>query len=250
MSQEWDIAPSPKNFISAVESILFKDNYLSTGVFVTDILDFALWIIGHDAHDDLDRGAWVTSSAKGQVIYPVLLESGILVDHGLLRLGGGPGRLIHSGTEYSKPKNLLKDKEEPDLRILWQAIEKETELQIAFGVMPGCMIFNPLHVLGTAVESIFAPYCAHESNRPLDFVDEEAYYITPFWLSQSLVLSLGSTKMLARNIGKEGVIAVAGNHALRFHSLVSNVPTVVRMNACLGCCLDLCLEAKYPYVVC
>lgn len=97
-------------------------------------------------------------------------------------------------------------------------------------------------MLSVALESIFLRKCLSKGTHDDGSPDVNAYYVTPQW---------NETVKNPENEDKTPVVAVHGNEELRLFSLTCGKPGVIRMGACLKCCLRVCRsDKKYKYVVC
>jgi len=115
-------------------------------------------------------------------------------------------------------------------------------LALTCGVSGDPLVYNPYTVLSTASNCHFVSSCTHDPAAELKDVDKNAYYITPAW---------DPVKGGQGGRGGIGVVAVHGNEDLRFFALACGIPGVVRLNACLKCCLDVCRSSgKFQFVVC
>lgn len=85
---------------TAIGIILQRGVRQSIGI--SHLLDWALSLIGHDVHDDLQKAGWVISNFYGQVVYPKLYETQSLQKRGFLTLSWAPGQLFYNGNIYKR----------------------------------------------------------------------------------------------------------------------------------------------------
>ena len=231
------------------------------------VLAYALKLVGHediDRHEDLGQERWVISCYKGQAVYPKVFETGNICQPGFLALRWAPGSLFFDGEIYDRgigpvdrrletdpvmtesprtvtePLNLY-----PSMRMEWKVVRYDGYLEIY--LMCKHIIGLPSFILSSLAHALVIS-CQHDRASLLHRTDPNTHYID---LSFS-VEHVFSTSDTERRIG---VIAVDGNTDLRIFAM-SVLPddllgcVVIRDNACLQCCLDLCREVGYRYVMC
>ena len=219
-----------------------------------DILVWALAKVGHKTEDVKDQN-WVTSCFKGQAVYPKLFESRSICQPGFLTLSWAPGLLFFSGetydraigpqsrqkmlppdpvsTEVSRPLNLV-----PNMKMEWKVVRRDGYLEI----YPVCgqYVGQAFKVLANLADGLILRGCPHDSSSPLERPDMLAYYKGSF----------SSTKDQERQ-GRVGVVAVDGDAGLRMFAMSGPTePFVIRSDACLQCCLDLCRKFHYNSLIC
>jgi hypothetical protein len=235
---------------------------------ISAIFDTVLFLCGHKTSEEINwaaatrgEGCWIASAYRGQVIYPLYLDSGTLHGQALLKLGGGPGDIQYEGARYNLviwrriglhanlhlwdsvsvdgPKNLL-----PAEKLEWQVHMGEGCLELGFGITSTAKSFNPMTVLLNASHSLFVSHCPHPKDVPLDVADINSFFITPHF-----DLVSGTIPEAHYPPDKTAVVAVAGNEGLRFFALAGETPAVIRQSACLQCCIDICRRSGYTHVV-
>jgi hypothetical protein len=237
---------------------------------LTNVLQAALSVVGHDVADDLNRDVWVLSCYKGQAMYPKLFETRCLQDPGYLTPSWAPGLLCYDGEVYSKaigdrgagqtfgrrrpndmatkdvnlPINLV-----PDQRLVWRVVRADGFLRINVGIeVDGTwmsMIYSPFIMLINLSFALIASSCPHSADEPLKSPDKWCQYTEP---SEPL----GSSEPTV-DPNFISIVAVDGNDGLRMYSLGfynDPFPFVVRNGACIACCLEICRMAGYPAIVC
>jgi len=88
--------------------------------------------------------------------------------------------------------------------------------------------------------------CPHEANSALETEDRFSCYTGPLNPTQPAAITRD------KNYMKVGVVAVDGADDLRFFALScgdTTAPLVVRKDACLSCCLDICRKTCFPVLI-
>ena len=232
-----------------------------------EILAHALKLVGHKQFDDV---GWVISCYKGQAVYPKVFETGNISQPGYLALHWAPGLLFFDGEIYDRgidpvrhdfdmyngletesvvkewsrsvtePLNLY-----PNIRMEWKVARRDGYLE----VYPMCerIVGHAPSILLNLTQALVI-ICPHDKASSLDRPDPNSRYIGPFNFDPF-------TSSAAYAKGQIGVIAVDGNTDLRMFALsaLSGINLelfIVRGNACLQCCLNLCRDAGSRYVIC
>ncbi|KAL7793370.1 hypothetical protein V8C43DRAFT_44267 [Trichoderma afarasin] len=243
--------------IQAISSVLrsrkqqiFEDEHL---------LQWARAMVGHD-FDDEDRCLIITSG-RGQVVYPSVYGSGRIERVGYLRLSnfcgvfryegdvynvvsspddgasdisGHPGQLVYKqnqNIQILQPMNLY-----PNASFSWKiAAQDDGEIQADFLVRVQNSNFtatrSPSFFITALKDTLFYEDCLHDSQSRLEEADR-------FTTNQLLW-----HEEVAKNDEnpRVNIIAVDGSEGLRRFALAdANGPVVLRRDACLRCCLDLC----------
>jgi len=125
-------------------------------------------------------------------------------------------------------------------RITWDVSRGEGTLTIAlvstdFASFPGR---NPMNVLVAAAQSLYVD-CSHDRmtklSTPARFVcDTTPAKPEPYPSQGSLV----------------GIVQCDQNEKMRFFTLASGKPGVVRQDSCLQCCITYCRLASLKFVIC
>ena len=232
------------------------------------VLAYALELVGHK---DIDRNGifnqeWVISCYKGQAVYPKVFETGNICQPGYLALYWAPGLLFFDGEVYDKGIGFMAMRPEtnpvmteihrtvtepldlyPNIRLKWKVARRDGYLEFflacesALGHAPS-ILSNLAHALVIS--------CPHDRASLLHKPDPNARY-TDLFLLANQTLSLSGTER------QVDVIAVDGNTDLRMFAMSAlsatdrpEAPIVIRNNACLQCCLDLCREAGSRFLIC
>ena len=260
-----DPYPMPRQFENAIHDIFTSGQ--PRFLHHREILAHALKLVGHKQFDDV---RWVISCYKGQAVYPKVFETGKISQPGYLTLHWAPGLLFFDGEIYDRgidpvyqdlemyngpetesvvkewsrsvtePLNLY-----PSIRMEWKVARRDGYLE----VYPLCerIVGHAPSILSNLTQALLI-ICPHDKALSLDRPDPNSCYIGPFKFNLF-------TSSAAYAKGQIGVIAVDGNTDLRMFALsaLSGINLelfIVRGNACLQCCLNLCREAGYRFVIC
>lgn len=224
----------------------------------------ALALVAHKDFDDKDR---ILSCYKGQAAYLRVFETGSICQPGYLVLYWAPGLLSFEGEAFdrgidlqddtwmgdgreidpvslqpprpvTKPLNLV-----PDMKIEWKVIRCDGYLEVypaggdSFGLAR--------NIISTLAISMILRKCPHESASSLDDPDQFAKYCGPYASPEVKKESPAADRPVR-------VVAVDGDDGLRMFAMSHSGDGhfVIRSNACLQCCLNLCREANYQAVIC
>lgn len=231
---------------------------------VIDIVEWALFLMGVN-DNQLHHSGWVASASKGQVIFWSFFENPKLDFQGLNRLGIVHGTLRYKNCQYKEvrsgnglqyPNTICHPEPVDRLRnlmgrssIVWQVAADEANtllLSCGFSDLEGCR--HPSRMLWAASGSLFASSCEHPPDSQLETADENAYFITPCY-NHSLESEEDGTPETPGAASTVMVVPSAGNAEHRFLALAGREPAVIRGDACLGCCLRICREARYKCVI-
>jgi hypothetical protein len=242
------------------------------------VLEVALSLIGHQPQKwpgGLGLNSWVISSYNGQVVYPRLFEIENPNERGYLILSWAPGLFRFDGEVYqlgldgasftldstiipgmadipvTMPRNLC-----PDQEVIWRVSSTDGWLIItlALGKNASYSPRSPSFILKNMAWALVVESCAHDPESQL--ASSRA------WLTHSGPLKPLGDIHPSRNQLNIDVIAVNGEERLRMYTLASNnfevmsrthyeaSPMVLRVRACLACCLEVCHKANYRVVVC
>ena len=254
-------------FAHAVRIILCTGGLATCSI--NAVLQYALLLIGHDVSQDLETNRWVMSSYKGQVVYPKLFETRNLAESGFLTLSWVTGNVRHLGEVYSRgtgdgwsqareddetvlsktvqyPINLTKD-----CNLKWDVHTSEDSLSIRMGIQRSgdklkvLALTAPFAVLRNLVSALIYIRCPHPPDSALSDPDSSCRYSTSPAIRDHLKRENDAEKIF--------VVADAGNDGLRMFSLGSPAPpfpVVLRKDACLSCCVQLCRRAGYAAIIC
>lgn len=243
----------------------------------SDILARALVLVGHKT-EDVEKRQWVISCSKGQAVYPRVFETENIAQPGYLMLHWAPGSLFFSGETYTRgihpqvgPWNVSIDVTDtvsthmprpvtrplnlvPNMKMEWKVVRRDGYLE----VYPACghHVGRAFNVLSTLTNALILEGCPHDSASPLDSPDLFASYRGPFLsLKNSHRYAQAGTSPEAER--RVNIVAVDGDVGLRMFAIGTYNPrtqhtpqVVIRSNACLQCCLDLCRRARAPYLIC
>lgn len=244
---------------------------------VDDLIRYALLLLGH-VPDDGTKGRrqqdWVASAYRGQVVFPIFLESlSIRAGQPLTRLGFSPGMLLYKKCRYEQaygslirgvepptrmnldlrhihpdkvdgPKNLMSDR-----KLLWNVSVEDKHLLVSMGLSKSLPQVHIMHLLRFASRSLFVASCPHDKDAKIEPPDNEAFFMTPFYDGQ--YRNPGETdEQYRERSGKTAVIAVDKNDGFRFLALCGEGQAVIRGGACLECCIGICRQAGLKTVIC
>ena len=228
-----------------------------------EILAHALILIGHKKPDPK---TWVISCYKGQAVYPRLFETEDICHPGFLALYWAPGSLVFDGEVYDRgiggeamrletnpltsdiprtvtePLNLY-----PSMEMEWKVVRHDGFLEIE----PTCrrLTGRAQSILSNLANALII-MCPHDRALPLPRPDLNSRYVDLFLLAEHLPTTSETEERVH-------ILAVDGNRDLRMFAISvfpeytdSWPPFIIRDNACLQCCLDLCRESRCRYVIC
>ena len=238
-----------------------------------DVLVWTLALVGHKIADVENRG-WVISYSKGQVIWPKVFETRNIHQPGFLMLYWAPGLLFFDGETYdrcmasiqmttieatdthlirpfppvTRPLNLV-----PTMKLEWKVVRLDGYLELS----PICGQHSGLafEILLNLANSLILDECPHDSASSLDKSDLLARYAEPF-PSHKHPTMFSQARTSTEIETPIDVIAVDRDDGLRMFALSTSMRpqyqrlSVIRGNACLQCCLDLCRRFKYDQVIC
>ena len=225
-----------------------------------DIYVYALSLVGHKK-DNLENS--VISSFKGQAVYPKVLETGDICQPGYLTLYWAPGLIYFDGEVYDRaigpvdrelvtnpviteiprpvtePLNLY-----PSMRMKWEVVRYDGFLVIVLTC--GRSMGSAASILSNLTNAL-AISCPHDRALPLRRPDPKSRYIDLFSLA-------GNEASVSDPEGPVNLLAVDGDTNLRMFAMSTflplEVPVIIRDNACLQCCLDLCQETGSRLLIC
>jgi hypothetical protein len=226
-----------------------------------DLLKWAISMVGHK-FDEEDEG-WIMTYSKGQVIYPAIFDTFHIEKQGYLRLCWLPGTLRYQGetfdvvstpysgidtkrTQYaslslppcpevSQPLNLFRNFE-----LSWEiTIQDNKKIHAGLVVRSSEERYfksgaDPTDILYHLRDALILENCPHDHHAQLTSVDRFASYTSPWHEHQGA----------SNSASYVDVIAVDRASELRVFALACTaVPTVLRRNSCISCCLNLCRDA-------
>ncbi|KAI5460296.1 hypothetical protein BGZ63DRAFT_245176 [Mariannaea sp. PMI_226] len=232
---------------------------------VMDIYDWARSLVGHAHIDDEDRSLIMTS-AKGQVVYPLIFEALRVETHGYLRLCVRPGVLRYNNSLYdvvscpetleypelmqtytypnltrfgkvTEPKDL-----HPNFNVSWVAETQDNREIELYMVMkdskkPSFTVKrNPFDLLHHLSSTLLLQDCSHPGHTKLS-EDRDCRYAAP-WHDHSNANNSHSSV---------DIIAIASSDLIRAFALCCTAePKVLRRTACLECSLRVCWRMPNP----
>ncbi|KAF7505508.1 hypothetical protein GJ744_000755 [Endocarpon pusillum] len=241
------------------------------------LLDWTLSLVGHNV-DDFNSDNWIMSCFKGQAVYPLFYDTQTVDKSGYLALVWLPGQIRYGGETYTsvrasnpsylpgrlhsdhdsitackdpvtRPRNLA-----PDIKLLWHVEAGDGFLAVSVGLQSSGkghlpIARSPFIALATLAASYIMESCVHDSHAELDAADKFCSYSGP--IKPIPLQDKGSDP----NISRIGVVAVDGAKDLQFFTLCYRnewgveIPMVIRIDACLKCCLNICRRSDSSILV-
>ena len=240
----------------------------NSGCSVSDIYEQILNLLGHD---DVDRHRWVMSSHHDQAIYPAMLASQHIQPSNVLALECIPGVLMWGSQQYSKVEVALQlqlDDEDSDTeldlgyqpyrpakiprstvlqpqdnfaahKLEWKLRAKESHIEVIL-LAPKFPTFperNPRFVLDSLTESVFIN-CAHDQLASFTTLNSSIYLTHP-----------ADPTPKSQDTSSIGLVQCDKNEQIRFFTLASGQPAIIRQDACIECCLKYCQLLTRRFVV-
>ncbi|KAH6963314.1 hypothetical protein DER45DRAFT_104508 [Fusarium avenaceum] len=231
------------------------------------LLEWARSMVGHKVSAEDEDGNTVVTSGYGQVIYPTLFDTLDIERRGYMGLTSYQGVLIYEGETYqtvtadtgdSVQDELLKLDSScpaqvsvplnafPDLEVFWNVgVQDSRELSIALSVRSrtGCLSLvrmHPMDLFFALEQTLLIERCPHDGCTGINPTDRFCSHNSP----------LDTHQEASDSSSHVDVIPVSYSNDLRCFSLVcTRVPAVLRKNACMACCLDLCREAAVHVLI-
>lgn len=245
-----------------------------TSFTVEAVIDQAMYLVGHTELAN-GPGAWILSSYHGQTLYAEVLQSLKVEPVGLLTLICVPGSLTwndetyhlvekasvllyesdasdssteetiqslsHRAPEALLPPNSVPENAYPSAKLLWRisASENSLKLTVVARSLPDLPERSPLNSIFTAAKSVFVN-CKHDASGALpDGADPYLVYGTP-----SRPIARGQSEMTL------AIVRTDKNEEMRYFTLCSKIPCVIRAQACLQCCIYVARLKDFKCVLC
>ncbi|KAK4212284.1 hypothetical protein QBC37DRAFT_441498 [Rhypophila decipiens] len=240
---------------------------------IESLVDWSLALAGHDVEmssPEHPKSSWAMSCFKGQAIYPIIFESGRVSKNGYLSLALTPGVLEFEGHRYSIVRGKKAEQRAPPMgtdkalsaqkvdrplnshpnisRLKWTVDAGDRILGLGVGLgplqtTPTYFTHDPFRVISILTSGLVVERCSHWGSEPLKEPDLYCGYTSP-------------TSPGAQH-GRHMVSVVASDRAdhLRFYSLASiqaqadQIKAIIRLDACLGCCLSVCRKVEAKFLV-
>ncbi|CVL08867.1 uncharacterized protein FMAN_14104 [Fusarium mangiferae] len=236
-----------------------------------DLLQWARSMVGHKVATGDKGRSTIVSSGHGQVIYPSLFEALNIEKHGYLGLTSHQGILIYEGASYETvtadngdstqdarcellqlssscpsqvspvPLNAFND-----LKVFWKVETQDNrKLSIALSVQSraGHQSFvrmNPMLSFSTLQKSLLIEGCRGHGQCNTQPSSLFCSYSSP----------MDNHKKACDSTSAIDFVPVSDSNDLRFVSLVCTRESVIlRKDACLACCLNLCYEVGYHVLI-
>lgn len=236
------------------------------------LLDNAMVLIGHYQGRASAEKPVVMSSFNGQSVYLNFLETTTVIKRGYMSLFWLPGVIWHGADKHhlvqselhqdgnfhdwgqvpkpvNKPMNLLQG---ASLKWMVKHDGRRKGLGLILAIDghkdSSCLRSTGVGgVMTSLAESVILETCPHDKTSCIaERLASRCHYMVPGTLKHAM--SNGPEM-------REGVliriVAVDGNDALRFYSCadVGGKPVVFRGDACLSCCVEVCIKAGFSFVI-
>ncbi|KAH8684077.1 hypothetical protein BGZ61DRAFT_534752 [Ilyonectria robusta] len=263
----WASGPYYDDFYDAVRSVFTRAAPLHheemLNCHIKYLVDWTLEILGHSAVTARDKVAgsdWAMSCFKGQAVYPTIFDTCRITRKGYLALSWVRGVLEFDGETYEMVKSHAESEESPpsidctipstsrplnltpDYTISWRvrATESALELGLCLDGPSLEIVHSPFNIIQNLGSCLFVERCPHDRDTELQHADPPYFYDSP------LSLQVGQRSGIR-------VVALDGANDVRFHFLgdkrFAYDGVVVRFDACLKCCLDVCTAASRDILV-
>ncbi|KAL6408928.1 uncharacterized protein AUP68_07876 [Ilyonectria robusta] len=257
----------PGDFYDAVRSVFTRAAPLHheemPNCHIGSLVDWTLQILGHravTARDKVARSDWAMSCFKGQAVYPTIFDTCRITRKGYLALSWVRGVLEFDGEKYEIVKTHAESQESPpsidctipstsrplnltpDYTISWRvgATESALELGLCLDGPSLEIVHSPFNIIQNLGSCLFVERCPHNRDTELQHADPPYFYDSP------LSLQVGQRSGIR-------VVVLDGANDIRFHFLgdkrFAHDGVVVRIDACLKCCLDVCTAASRDILI-
>ena len=250
------------------DSIARKDGHRKLDlevIQITHIIEWALYLLGHEVSSHIDAGDWVASSYRGQVIMPRIILAHELPRNGFACLAQFPGTLMLE-TQKDRRFSLILSKiaigktpvlnvtdsitaqynAYPKETIKWQLASKAEHLELSMGWTINRSMLQPLSIIRNLMHSVTLGPCDHpadsklESDNPIEFISPGEKRVSDDVRGQRI-----------------SVYPIYGNENLKKLALASTVtpyiPTatgsLVNRGACINCAIRVCESINCGYVI-
>ena len=236
---------------------------------LSEILGFVIPVLGHQPPQ---MATWIMSSWYGQTVLPCILSNETLQKEEILALECIPGAIIrgeeyfnnimvspvcedgefekaHKNTEDDdhpllEQRTLIKDAIVPkDLfkgfQLQWMVEIRDTAIltSLTMPQLHGMPIRNPRRIWDAALNSVFVD-CSHDPATPFHPQSLKIWNLQPV-----------DPRRRRRDHPDVGVVQSYQNEPVRYFTLTSGRPAIVRMQACLNCCIDRSELVSDVYVI-
>lgn len=228
---------------------------------IEPVLAWILACVGHDhgVKDVIDR-KWVISSFKGQAVYPKMFQMGKPDLHGFLTMSWAPGLLRFNGEVYTRGLSPGNNSVVPSpetqqmwdagtiplnvastLSMKWEVAHRSDYLEIWLSC--GRAIGLPYDILRNLCLGVVLENRPHGRDSPLRRANRFSAHRAPFFVERP--------RVNARLEPEVSIVDVEADGTLQLFALsrIPDLPFVVRKNACVQCCLDVCQKAKISMVL-
>lgn len=235
--------------------------------YAMNLLDWARAMVGHKVGAEDEDGNTVLTSGNGQVIYPSLFDTFNIERQGYMELTSYQGVLSYQGETYQtaiakdgdfSPDELLSLNPScptqvsvplnafPNLEVFWKVgVQDNRELSVILSVRSrtgylSSVTMHPMDLLFNLEKTLLLERCPHDGHAGITPTDRFCSYNSP----------LDAHQEACNSSSHVDIIPVGYANDLRCFSLAcTSVPVVLRKNACIACCLDLCREAAVHVLI-
>lgn len=240
------------------------------------LLDWALMLVGHNVGIKMSSSHWAMSCFKGQAVYPTIFDTNHIKKRGYLALSWLPGILEFRGEKYEVVKDYADVQQAPTRRdhilsseevyrplnsypsysLKWRVNARDGFLGLGVCLEGSSIeiLRNPLQIINTLASSLVFERCLHNRDAELQSADLLCVYTSPLnpknhYGDKTSVVAVDG----ADHLRFYSLVAVDGADNLQFYykrgSITIIVPMVVRIDACLECCLAVCRTADCSILV-
>jgi hypothetical protein len=241
-----------------------------------DLWNSALKLLGHTS-DPRFKDVWgaserlAMSSFRGQTAFPDILHSLDLRRQSRVRVIYVHGDILWNGEKYNEVTTYtrgIQEKKSPespslerdvpydsfqDCRLTWEASSWHDQLRISLGSSFSHRSADPMLPFVNMDSPLFVN-CAHDRHDRFPFIDGEYhsrqrnFKIVPIsaehWSQPSLTFPNSDSRI--------AIVCSDHNTKARYYALCSDYTrlVVVRENACMDCCLKVCVQLKNLVIIC
>lgn len=224
-------------------------------------LAWILACVGHSSGaKDVMNQCWVISCSKGQVVYPKMFGTSEPDFKGYLMMSWAPGLLRYNGEVHTRgvstgpmaiPPNhavqqvwdagTILPNETCSPHLTWQVSHRGDYLEISLSY--GHATSHPYSILRNMARGLVLEGCRHDRDSPLRTPSSFSVHRAPFCVPRP--------RIVAQQQPEVSIVDVGVNSSLQLFALsrIPGLPFVIRDNACVQCCLDICQEAKLSVVL-
>lgn len=255
----YSFMPRGRSFRDSVSELMFGDGGKTNTVqvtqkddFLNETLDYAIGLLGHALNDE----RWIMSSYHGQTIYPLSFSSQMIEQSGILRLCCIPGTIMWNDERYSfvrsarpsfgghhaltgtDPSILLTPRNNFAHHVLkWEIYPADTGIEAGISLpdFPTMAQLDPRRIFKSSLFSIYVN-CSHEKRVAFHPDGLEIFECPPH--------------IQPKVSNAVYIIQADNNERIRHATLASDFEFVIRMQACLECCIRCSVLNGLRRVIC